>query len=312
MRIGSEQAAQGVGGQQQEAEQQRQAEAAEQAAQAEVRVAGPCPGLVDVGDVGGGRECGDRARSSGVAGIPARAPATPGPAVAAAGVTGEKAPPEVVGGGSPVRGATGSGVMPSACGSAVSSGAFGRELSGGVGYVVVVAGEFVGVGEQAAVEGAAFLEFFVGADVDEPAAVEHRDPVGEGEGGAAVGDEQGGAAAHDLAQCVVDLGLDAGVHRGGGVVEQEEARVGEDRAGEGDALALAAGEGEALFADDGVVAVGQGGDEAVGLGGAGGGEHRRSSRGVGAAVGDVGAHGVGEQEAVLGDHADGARAASRW
>ena len=72
-----------------------------------------------------------------------------------------------------------------------------------------------------------------------------------------MGDQQGRAARHDLAQRLVDLVLDAGVHGGGGVVEEQQPGVGEDRAGEGDALALAAGEGEAVLADLGVVAVGQ-------------------------------------------------------
>ena len=49
--------------------------------------------------------------------------------------------------------------------------------------------------------------------------------------------------------------LDPRVDGGGGVVEDEDARVGEQRAGQRDALALAAGQGEPLLADDGVVAV---------------------------------------------------------
>src|SRR5690606_11085108 len=98
----------------------------------------------------------------------------------------------------------------------------------------------VGVGEEPAVEGGAPLEFVVGADVGEPAVLQDGDAVGEVEGGAAVGDEQGGAALHDAAQRLVDLVLDAGVHGGGRVVLDQQARVGEDRAVQGDALALAA------------------------------------------------------------------------
>ncbi len=101
----------------------------------------------------------------------------------------------------------------------------------------------------------------------------------------------------------MDLVLDAGVDGGGRVVEEEEPGVGEDGAGEGDALALAAGEGEAVLADGGVVPVGQVGDEAVRLGGAGG-PLDLLLGGVGDAVRDVGADGVGEQEAVLGDQPD--------
>jgi hypothetical protein len=70
-------------------------------------------------------------------------------------------------------------------------------------------------------------------------------------------------------------------------------------------LALPAGQGDALFADDGLVAVGQRFDELVGHRGAGGGLDLVHVR-VGPAVGDVGGDGVGEQEAVLEHDADAA------
>lgn len=143
----------------------------------------------------------------------------------------------------------------------------------------------------------------MGADVGKAPVLEDGDAVGEVEGGAAVGDEEGGPALHDVLQGLVDLVLDAGVHGGGGVVEDEQPRVGEDRAGEGDALALAAGEGEAVLADLGVVAVGEVPDEAVRLGGAGGGLDLVVRR-VGTAVRDVAADRVREEEGVLGDQPD--------
>ncbi len=69
-------------------------------------------------------------------------------------------------------------------------------------------------------------------------------------------------------------------------------------------LALAAGEGEAVLADLGVVAVGQLPDESIRLGGAGGGLDLLLA-GVGAAVGDVRADGVGEEERIFRDQSDG-------
>ena len=54
-----------------------------------------------------------------------------------------------------------------------------------------------------------------------------------------------------------------------GVVEDEDARVHDERPRDGDALALAAAEREAALADDGVVALGEGFDELVGLRGLG-------------------------------------------
>lgn len=59
-----------------------------------------------------------------------------------------------------------------------------------------------------------------------------------------------------------------------------------------------------MLADGGVVPVGQRGDEPVCLGGAGG-LLDLLLGGVGEAVGDVGADGLGEEEAVLGDEPDG-------
>lgn len=101
----------------------------------------------------------------------------------------------------------------------------------------------------------------------------------------------------------MDLVLDAGVDGGGGIVQEEQPGVGQEGAGERDALALAAGQGQALLADLGVVPGGQGFDEPLGLGGAGGGPDLLLVR-VGASVGEVGADRVGEEERVLGHQAD--------
>ena len=78
-----------------------------------------------------------------------------------------------------------------------------------------------------------------------------------------MGDEQGRAVGHDRAQGVVDAPLRRGVDGAGGVVEDQDARVGEDGPGQGDPLALAAREGEAPLADDRVVAPRQLLDELV-------------------------------------------------
>ena len=142
----------------------------------------------------------------------------------------------------------------------------------------------------------------LGADVDHAPGVEHGHAVGQGEGGSAVGDEQRGAALRQHAQRLVDGRLGGGVDRGGGVVEHEDPRVGEHRAGQGDALALPARQREPALADEGVVAVGELVDERVHLGRTGRGADLLVAR-VGAAVGDVGADAVGEQERLLEHHA---------
>ena len=162
-----------------------------------------------------------------------------------------------------------------------------------------------GPGEQGVEQPAAAGELRRGAHVDDPALVEDRDPVGQGEGGAAVGDDEGGALGGDGAQRLPDGGLGGGVDGARRVVEHEHAGVVEQGPGQGDALALTAGEGEPALADAGVVALGEVPDELVGLGGRGGGPHLGVGR-VGGAVGDVGAHRVGEEERLLEHHPDGA------
>jgi uncharacterized protein (UPF0261 family) len=58
----------------------------------------------------------------------------------------------------------------------------------------------------------------------------------------------------------------------GRLVEDQDARVDQQGAGDRDALAFAAGKALAAFADQRVVAVRQAQDELVGMGGAGGGD----------------------------------------
>ena len=102
------------------------------------------------------------------------------------------------------------------------------------------------------------------------AALEQHDTVGEADGGEAVGDHDRRAPFHEQAEGVVDQLLHLDVDRARGVVEDEDGRVDEQCAGDGDALTLAAREGVAPLADDGVVAERQLQDELVSAGGGGG------------------------------------------
>ena len=63
------------------------------------------------------------------------------------------------------------------------------------------------------------------------------------------------------AQRALDRGLGLVVDGAGGLVEDEHGGVAQQRAGQGEPLALAAGEGDAALADPGVEAVGQRLDE---------------------------------------------------
>ena len=65
---------------------------------------------------------------------------------------------------------------------------------------------------------------------------------------------------------LLDAVLGRAVDGAGRVVENQDARVGEQGAGDGQALALAAGEGHAALADHRVVAILEAHDEVVGLG----------------------------------------------
>ena len=113
-----------------------------------------------------------------------------------------------------------------------------------------------------------------------------------------------GAALGELLERLLDRALGLDVERAGRLVEHEHGRVAQDRAGDRDALLLAAGEAEAALADDGVVAVGQPGDRVVDLGGAGG-LLDLLVAGVRPREAQVLAHGGVEQVGLLRDDADG-------
>ena len=127
------------------------------------------------------------------------------------------------------------------------------------------------LGQDLGVEGGGGQQLGVGAVGHDLLLVEEHHPVGQRDGGQAVGDDEGGPALHEDAQAGVDLLLDLDVDGAGGVVEDQDRRVDQQGAGDGDALALAARERVAALADHGVVAVVEGGDEPVGAGGPGGG-----------------------------------------
>ena len=102
---------------------------------------------------------------------------------------------------------------------------------------------------------------------------------------------------------LLDGALGLGVQRAGRLVEHQHPRVAQQRAGDRDALLLAAGEPVAARADHGVVAVGQARDQVVDLGGARG-ALDLGVGGVGPGVAQVLPHGGVQQVGLLADHAD--------
>ena len=85
--------------------------------------------------------------------------------------------------------------------------------------------------------------------------------------------------------------------------EDEDGIVADQRAGDADALALAAGQGSAAVADHGVVAVGHAADEFVGVGQLGCPKDLFFG-GIGSTEGDVVGHGAAQQHGFLQHESD--------
>ena len=143
----------------------------------------------------------------------------------------------------------------------------------------------------------------MGAGFLDALGTEDEDAVVILDGGQAVGDGQGGAAVGQLLKAAAHQDLALVVEGAGGLVKDEDGRVLEEDAGNGDALLLAAGELAAALAHVGVEAVLQGQNEPL--------RARQTGRfndllagGTGLAVGDVLRHRAAEEVNVLLDDAD--------
>ena len=78
--------------------------------------------------------------------------------------------------------------------------------------------------------------------LDDLAVFDDDDFIRIADGGEAVGDDKTGASLHEAQQGFLDSRFGARVHAGGGFVEDEDARVSEDGAGDGEQLALSLAE----------------------------------------------------------------------
>ena len=106
-----------------------------------------------------------------------------------------------------------------------------------------------------AISPAGLHQFFMPALLDDVAIFQHQNPAGVGDGAEPVGDHKTGAALHQSLHAALDQPLGFGVEIAGGFIENQDARVGQDRPGDGDSLALPAGEFHAALADQRVVSV---------------------------------------------------------
>ena len=111
------------------------------------------------------------------------------------------------------------------------------------------------------------------------------------------------ATAHQFLERGLDNVLGLGVQRIGGLIQNQNRSIADQRARDGETLALAAGKGHTLFADDGVEATRFFEDEIKRMGMFGGGFNVRIGR-AGPAEFDVAPDGFVEQNGFLGDHGD--------
>ena len=130
-----------------------------------------------------------------------------------------------------------------------------------------------------------------------------------------MGDDKAGLALHQLPHGRLDLDFRAGVHVGGGLIQNQHFGVQQHGPGNGEQLLLPLGDVHAVLVQNGVVTLGQAHDVPVDAGGLGGLLHLLQG-GALLAVGQVlkdGArkqpgvlqhHGVGEPQAFPGDLLD--------
>ncbi len=81
----------------------------------------------------------------------------------------------------------------------------------------------------------------MGSLLDDASVLQHRDPIGGANAREPVGDEQYSPPLHQVPNRLVDHALGLSIERRGGLVEDQHARVAQDGARDGDALALSAG-----------------------------------------------------------------------
>src|SRR5687767_2415355 len=141
-------------------------------------------------------------------------------------------------------------------------------------------------------------QFLVLAFLDDAALLDGDDAVAVAHGRQAVRDDEHGAALADVAHVALDRLLGFEVEGAGRLIEDQDARVGDQSARDRDALALAARERAAALADHGIVAFRQLQNEVVRAGELGGRDHV-VERHAGIRERDVLAHRPIEQHVLL-------------
>src|SRR6185437_10108170 len=91
--------------------------------------------------------------------------------------------------------------------------------------------------------------------LDDLSRFDDKNLIAAANGGETVGDDECGSSMHQIAQAFLNQRLGFRVQAGRGLVENQDARVGQNCAGDGYALLLASGKLYAAFADQSVVLV---------------------------------------------------------
>ena len=147
-------------------------------------------------------------------------------------------------------------------------------------------------------------QLVVAAGFDDEAVLDDEDAVGMHDRRQSVGDDDRGAALAEFGDRLLHVVLGFGIERRGRLVEQDDRRILDQRARDGDALALPAGELQAVLADRGIVAIREVRDEIVRVRRLGGGDDLRLA-GAEFSERDVVADATAEQVGDLADIGDG-------
>src|SRR5580692_5492688 len=135
--------------------------------------------------------------------------------------------------------------------------------------------------------------------------LEHHDLVGVAHSGCPMSNQDGGSAAHYIAQSAEDFFFGLGVYSGQGIVQNQNSRITNDSASDGGTLLLSAREGNAAFSDHSFVLIGEVGHVAFKVGNFRGAAHFFRVVFL-HAESDVATYRLGEKVGVLRDESDGA------
>lgn len=141
------------------------------------------------------------------------------------------------------------------------------------------------------------------AQLDDAPVIHHGDAVGAAHGGKPVGDDDGGASLAQFIECLLDMRLGHAVQGARRLIQDENGRVFEEDARNGDPLLLPAGKHGAALTHVGLEALRHPADILVDLRPPGGLGHLLVGR-IGAAVADIIGHAARKEENILLHHPD--------